>query len=60
MALANLSIYHTWKNIKSEYNNNKFEFSAPTRMKNLIYLTDLILFLIYKNILSTLLKNMRL
>ena len=25
MALANLSIYHTWKNIKSEYNNNKFK-----------------------------------
>ena len=24
MVLANLSIYYTWKNIKSEYNNNKF------------------------------------
>ena len=23
MALANLSIYYTWKNIESEYNNNK-------------------------------------
>ena len=31
MALANLSIYYTWKNIKSEYNNNKFKISAPTR-----------------------------
>ena len=30
MALANLSIYYTWKNIKSEYNNNKFKISAPT------------------------------
>ena len=30
MALANLSIYCTWKNIKSEYNNNKFKISAPT------------------------------
>ena len=30
MALANLSIYYTWKNIKSEYNSNKFEISAPT------------------------------
>ena len=30
MALANLSIYHTWKNIKTEYNNNKFIISAPT------------------------------
>ena len=30
LALANLSIYYTWKNIKSEYNNNKFKISAPT------------------------------
>ena len=30
MALANLSIYYTWKNIKSEYNNNKLTISAPT------------------------------
>ena len=29
MALANLSICYTWKNIKSEYNNNKFKISAP-------------------------------
>ena len=26
---SNLSIYYTWKNIKSEYNNNKFKISAP-------------------------------
>ena len=30
MALANLSIYYTWKNIKTEYSNNKFKTSAPT------------------------------
>ena len=30
MGLANLNIYYTWKNIKSEYNNNKFKISAPT------------------------------
>ena len=30
IALDNLSIYYTWKNIKSEYNNNKFKISAPT------------------------------
>ena len=30
MALANLSIYYTWKNNKSEYNNNKFKISAIT------------------------------
>ena len=30
IALANLSIYYTGKNIKPEYNNNKFKISAPT------------------------------
>ena len=30
MELANLSIHYKWKNIKSEYNNNKFKISAPT------------------------------
>ena len=29
MALANLSIYYTWKNVKSIYKNNKFKISAP-------------------------------
>ena len=29
MALANLSIYCTWNNIISAYNNNKFKISAP-------------------------------
>ena len=28
--LSNLSIYYTWENIKSIYNNNKFKISAPT------------------------------
>ena len=30
MALANLSICYTWKNIKTEYNNNKFKITVPT------------------------------
>ena len=30
MVSTNLSNYHIWKNIKSEYNNNKFRISAPT------------------------------
>ena len=30
MALANLSICCTWKNIKSAYKNNKFRIFAPT------------------------------
>ena len=30
MALANLSIYYTWKTIKSTCKNSKFKISAPT------------------------------
>ena len=30
VALASLSIYYSWKNVKSIYNNNKFKISAPT------------------------------
>ena len=39
MAWANLSIYYTWKDIKSEYNNNKFKISTPT-WKNTFDLSD--------------------
>ena len=30
IALSNLSIYYTWKNIKDSYNNNKSKITAPT------------------------------
>ena len=30
ITLSNLSVYYTWKNIESSYNNNKFKISAPT------------------------------
>ena len=30
IALSNLSIYYTWENIKSSYNNNKLKISVPT------------------------------
>ena len=30
VALSNLSIYYTWKNMKKSYKNNKFKISAPT------------------------------
>ena len=30
LPLSSLSIYYTWKNIKSSYNNNEFKISAPT------------------------------
>ena len=29
VALSNLSIYNTWRNIKSSYKNNRFKISAP-------------------------------
>ena len=30
ISLSNLTIYYTWKNIKSSYNNSKFKISVPT------------------------------
>ena len=30
IALSNLSIYYTWKNIKMLYKDNKFKISVPT------------------------------
>ena len=30
VASSNLSIYYTWRNIKSSYKNNKSKISAPT------------------------------
>ena len=30
IALSNLSIYYTWKNIKKSYKNNTFKILAPT------------------------------
>ena len=30
VALSNISVYYTWKNIKKSYKNNKFKISVPT------------------------------
>ena len=51
IALSNLSIYYTWKNIESSYNNNKFKISAPHGMINLNYQMDHILYQILQIIL---------
>ena len=59
MALANLSIYYTWKNIKSEYNNNKFKISAPT-WNDTFDLPDGSYSVSDKIILNTSSKNMKL
>ena len=54
MALANWSIYYTWKNITSKYNNNKLKFLHQLGMMLLIYLMILILVQIFKVILNVL------
>ena len=60
MALANLSIYYTWKNIKSEYNHNKFKILLQLGMTLLICLMEAIPFQIYRIIFNKLLKNTKL
>ena len=52
IALSNLSIYYTWKNIKSSYNNNKFKNLHQHGMINLNYQMDRILYQIFEIILS--------
>ena len=52
MALANLSIYYTWKNVKSTYNNNKFKYQHQLGMKHLTCLMDRIMYQKYKIILN--------
>ena len=46
IGLVNLSIYYTWKNIKSAYNNNKFK----------VFLSQFLTFKITLNLSS---KNMK-
>ena len=55
IALSNLRIYYTWKNIKCSYNNNKISFQHG--MINLNYLMDHILYQIFKTILNIFKKN---
>ena len=48
VALFNISIYGTWKDIKSSYNNNKLKYQHQHGTRNLHYQTDLILYLIFR------------
>ena len=59
MALANLNIYYTWKNIKSASRIIHLKYLLLLRMMNLIFLIDHILFQTFKIILNTSLKNNR-
>ena len=52
IALSNLSIYYTQKNIKSSYNNNKFRISAPIWNDEFELPVNHILYQIFKIILS--------
>ena len=52
IALSNRSIYYTWKNIKSSYNNNNSKCQLQHGMINLNYLRDCVLYQIFKIILS--------
>ena len=58
MALVNLSIYYTWKNVKSIYKNNKYKISAPTwnetfdlpdGLNNILEIQDYIEYIIKKH-----------
>ena len=52
VALSNFSIYYTWKNTKSSYNNNKSKISAPTWNDKFELPMDRIQYQIFKIILS--------
>ena len=55
VALSNLSIYYTWKNIKSSYYNNKYLLQRG--VKNLNYQMDHIQYQIFKIVLNIFKKN---
>ena len=58
IALLNLSIYYTWKNIDSSCNTTISKYQLQHGMINLNYQMDRILYQIVKIILSILYKNM--
>ena len=57
VALSNLSMYYTWKNIKGSYNNNNLKYLLQHGVKNLNCQTDHIQYQIFKIILSIFLKS---
>ena len=59
VALSNLSIYYTWKNINSHRKTINVKYQLQHGMRNLNHPIDHILYQILKTILSTSSKNMR-
>ena len=54
VALQNLTIYYTWKNIRKQYKNNKLKIKAPTWNNEFELPNSQILCQIFKIISSTL------
>ena len=52
MALANFSIYYTWKTLNLNTTTTNLKFMLQLGVMNLICLMDLLLFLIYKIFLN--------
>ena len=57
IALQNLSIYYTWKNVRKYYKNNKLKLIDPTWNDEFDYQRVFILFQIFKIISDISLKN---
>ena len=60
IALANLSMLYTWKTLSLNTTTINLKYNLQLGMMNLIFLMDLILFLIYKITLNASSKNTKL
>ena len=58
VTLSNVSIYCTWKNIKTSHKINKFQHGLQQKMKSLNYLMDHILYQIFKTVVIISSKSM--
>ena len=59
VALSNLRMYCTWKNIKNHTKTINLQYHLQHGVKTLIYFMDHILYQIFKIILSILLQNLK-
>ena len=60
MALVNLSIYYTWKNIKSAHKNNKFKISASAWNREFDFLDGSYSFSDMQDYFEYIFKNLKL
>ena len=58
-ALSNRSTYYTWKNIKKSSKTINLRYQLQSGIKNLNYLMDHIMYLIFKIISSISLRNIK-